>query len=69
VRDMVGVQPLLARELWHCLEVVNAVTYFSPECRVPPGIGAGAPDQSVFCSLRTTSSDPSRSIWVSSVGR
>ena len=26
-------QPVLARELWHRLEVVNAVTYFSPECR------------------------------------
>ncbi len=26
-------EPALARELWHRLEVVNAVTYFSPECR------------------------------------
>ena len=30
---MVDVGPALARELWHRLEVVNAVTYFSPECR------------------------------------
>ena len=26
-------QPVVARELWHRLEVVNAVTYFSPESR------------------------------------
>lgn len=30
---MVDMEPALARELWHRLEVVNAVTYFSPECR------------------------------------
>lgn len=26
-------RPVLARELWHRLEVVNSVSYFSPECR------------------------------------
>ncbi len=28
--------PALARSLWHHLETVNAVTYFSPECREAP---------------------------------
>ncbi len=26
-------EPALARSLWHPLETINAVTYFSPECR------------------------------------
>ena len=29
--------PTLARTLWHHLEAINAVTYFSPECREAPG--------------------------------
>lgn len=28
-----AVEPALARSLWHPLETINAVTYFSPECR------------------------------------
>jgi len=28
--------PAIAREMWHRLEAVNAVTYFSPECREAP---------------------------------
>jgi hypothetical protein len=28
--------PALARSLWHRLETINAVTYFSPECREAP---------------------------------
>lgn len=30
------VEPALARALWHRLEALNAVTYFSPECRDAP---------------------------------
>jgi hypothetical protein len=30
------VDPTLARTVWHHLEVVNAVTYFAPECREAP---------------------------------
>lgn len=28
--------PRLARDLWHSLETINAVTYFAPECREAP---------------------------------
>lgn len=31
-----GVDPTLARTLWHRLEAINAVTYFAPECREAP---------------------------------
>jgi hypothetical protein len=30
------VQPTLARTIWHRLETLNAVAYFSPECREAP---------------------------------
>ena len=30
------VEPALARTLWHRIESLNAVTYFSPECREAP---------------------------------
>jgi hypothetical protein len=36
VGDDGGVDPAVARMLWHRLEAVNAVTYFSPECREAP---------------------------------
>lgn len=29
-------EPALARALWHRLETINAVAYFSPECRAAP---------------------------------
>src|SRR6516165_10171203 len=31
-----GMDAGLAREMWHRLEVINAVTYFAPECRDAP---------------------------------
>jgi len=33
---MTPVDPALARTLWHRIETVHAVTYFSPECREEP---------------------------------
>jgi hypothetical protein len=36
VGDDGGVEAAVARTLWHRLEAVNAVTYFSPECREAP---------------------------------
>ena len=34
--DDLGVDAAVARTVWHRLEAINAVTYFSPECRDAP---------------------------------
>jgi hypothetical protein len=34
--DDVGMDARVARDLWHRLEAINAVTYFAPECRDAP---------------------------------
>lgn len=33
---MAPMDPALARTIWHRIETINAVTYFSPECREEP---------------------------------
>src|SRR5262245_29377112 len=33
---MATMEAAVAREVWHRLEALNAVTYFSPECRAAP---------------------------------
>lgn len=42
-------EPSRAREIWHGLEAVNAVTYFAPECRAAPrSLGLGGFWQGYF---------------------
>jgi hypothetical protein len=32
IEDDAPMDPAVSREIWHGLETINAVTYFSPEC-------------------------------------